>query len=465
MSSDSTSQHNVLSHGEALLEHPPRARAPKAGDARSDADSIINPADARRNFILIILNGVLTVGAIALFDPQTVIPAFVVNLTDSQALVGLILPLNYVGWVWPQIFVANWVAPKPKRLFVYRIGSVFRIAALVVLAAMMWAFRSNIPWWFVYCVFALLFAHWSSTGFSAVGWYDVLGKTVYSSRRPALFAWRRTLMGLLSLFAGGVVVSWALSPSSGLTFPTNFTVLLVLMIIISTVGVVAYCIVREPADHQVGQRLPWRHYFLQGPALLRHNRNYRNLILGFSAYVLTVMISPFLVPFLKIELGVQDSIVGVLTACAVGGDLVANIVWGRLGTRYGNRAVLVNASRVAMLLPVAGIAAVAMPASTLFLVDTRIILVALALIGAKAAGSGIAVGQINYLLDIAPRGTRPMYIGFMNAFSTVFWFMAASAGTIIEGIGYLPVFFAAGLFSVLSALIFLRLDDFAPTSS
>ena len=465
--SDTDSRCSPAPQARAVLEEIEYDTKPAArkGDARSDADSIIDPRHAKRNFFLIIMNGVLTVGAIALFDPQTVIPSLVTDLTHSQALVGLILPLNSIGWIWPQLFVANWLAPKPKRLFVYRIGSVFRIGLLVVLAALMWAYRADIPSWFVYCLLGILLAHWTSIGFTAVGWYDVLGKTVYSNRRPALFAWRRTGMGLLSLFAGGVVVSWALSTESGLAFPTNYLFLLLLSAAISAVGVTAYCLVHEPADRDVPpKRMPWKDYFRAGPQLLKHNRNYRFLIFGGSASVLSVMIAPFLVPYLKMEVGIADSTVGFLTAAAVGGDLVANLVWGRIGTRRGNRAVLVNAARVLVLLPVAGTAAVLLPEISVFAVDVRVALVALALIGARAAGSGLAVGQINYLLDIAPRSTRPMYIGFMNAFSAVFWFMVISAGTILEAVGYLPVFIAAGLFSLLCAVFYLQLDDFSPTS-
>jgi MFS family permease len=436
--------------------------AGQSADQRVDADAIINPEHARRNFFLIVMNGFLTVGAIALFDPSTVIPALITHLGGSAMLVGMIAALNNIGWVLPQVFVANWVEPKPKKLFVYRWGAIPRIGSLMVLVALMWHYRNSVPPWFVYCVLGLLFLHWLSTGFQSVGWYDVLGKTVYSARRPMLFAYRRTGMGIFALVSG-LVVMWTLGEKSGLAFPTNYAFLLVLMIIFMTIGIFSYCIVKEPADSDIPhERKPLIQFLKRGPRFLREDRNYRLLILGQLSFILSIMVAPFLVPYLMKEAAMDASVIGILMALAVSGELVANLIWGRIGSRKGNRAVLVAASRLIVALPLSAIVAILLPKVVLFGVDVRIALVAVGLIVSRAAGSGIGIGQINYLLDIAPRAIRPSYISFMNTFCMVFWLIPVAAGSIIDRTGYLAVFGAAMAFSLVCSTIYMRLESFTP---
>jgi hypothetical protein len=113
-------------------------------------------------------------------------------------------------------------------------------------------------------------------------------------------------------------------------------------------------------------------------------------------------------------------------------------------------------------LPLSAIIAILMPSMVLFGVDVRIALVAIGLIASRAAGSGIGIGQINYLLDIAPRAIRPSYISFMNSFCMVFWLIPVAAGRIIDSTGYLAVFGAAVAFSLVCSTIYMRLESFAP---
>jgi MFS family permease len=192
---------------------------------------------------------------------------------------------------------------------------------------------------------------------------------------------------------------------------------------------------------------------------MRHDHNYRNLFLGQVTFALAVMMAPFLVPFLIKEVRVDDSIIGVLLVLAAGTDLLVNIYWGHLGSRQGNRAVLIVASRIAAFAPIASLAVLFVPGAVVLGVDVRIAIVALALVTCRVAGSGIGVGRMNYLLDIAPQGMRASYIGFMNTFSVFSMLVPLIAGNVIDAVGYLPVFVPAAAFGIVSIAIIVRLDD------
>lgn len=440
----------------ATCSVPPRQTD---GGASVSPDDIIDPRQERRNFRLIVVNGIMTGGPSALFEPNTVIAAFIIHMNGSQALVGLVSGLVMLGWVWPQLFVANWIEPKPKKLFAYRISTFIRLGSLSTLALVMWLYRAQLPSWFIYAMVGLLFIYWSGGGFSAVAWYDVLSKTVYSTKRPVLFAWRQTGAGVVAL-AAGIVIAWALGTRSGMAFPVNYLFLLVLMTLLMAVGILAFNLVREPHDHHtVKNRRPWGQYIRLGPQIMRHDHNYRRLFLGQVTFALAVMMAPFLVPLLIREHHVDDSMIGVLLMLAAGADLFVNIYWGHLGSRRGNRAVLVVGSKVAAFAPLAALGALFVPRMIVLGADVRIAIVGIALVMCRVAGSGIGVGRMNYLLDIAPRGMRASYVGFMNTFSVVPVLVPLIAGNLIDAVGYLPVFGLAALFGILSVTVMLRLDD------
>jgi hypothetical protein len=198
---------------------------------------------------------------------------------------------------------------------------------------------------------------------------------------------------------------------------------------------------------------------------MREDHNYRRLFWGQITFALAVMSTPFLVPFLIKDLQVDDSVIGMLMIVAASADLLINVYWGQLGTRKGNRAVLVLGSKLAAYSPLLALGAVVMPKMAVLGIDIRIILVALSLVMSRIAGSGLGVGRMNYLLDVAPLGMRPSYMGFMNTFSAVSMVIPMTAGSIIQMIGYVPVFALAVVFGIVCIRVTMRLDDVKFTSS
>jgi MFS family permease len=298
-----------------------------------------------------------------------------------------------------------------------------------------------------------------------VAWYEVLSKTVHSYKRPVLFAWRQTGAGIIALLAGGII-TWALSPKSGMAFPLNYLFLLILMTALIAIGILCFNFVVEPVDTAViKRRRPLGEYFRLGPQIMREDHNYRRLFWGQITFALAVMSTPFLVPFLIKDLQVDDSVIGMLMIVAASADLLINVYWGQLGTREGNRAVLVLGSKLAAYSPLLALGAVLMPKMAVLGIDMRIILVALSLVMSRIAGSGLGVGRMNYLLDVAPLGMRPSYMGFMNTFSAVSMVIPMTAGSIIQMIGYVPVFALAVVFGIVCIRVTMQLEDVKFTSS
>lgn len=63
----------------------------------------------RRNFSLGVLNGAFFNLFSALLDPSLVLSWFVSQLTTSNFLIGLIMPIQNGGWFLPQLVVSGYL--------------------------------------------------------------------------------------------------------------------------------------------------------------------------------------------------------------------------------------------------------------------------------------------------------------------------------------------------------------------
>jgi len=413
----------------------------------------------RRNFWLVAGNGILSTGAFALFDPVLVLTAFIVQTDGSPLLIGLAGAVAPLGFSWPQLFVANIIQPKPRKLYVYRWGVLGRMASFALLGIMMWTMRAGLPWWFPHAMLGLMFIHWSFTGMSGVAWIDIIGKTILPRERPTVFAWRQS-GGQAMALASGFVISWVLSSRSGLVFPVNYLFLLSLMTVILFIGLAMFAVVDEPVDpNAVGERRPWGEYFRTGPRIVRTDANYRRLLASFLAFAVAAAGTPFLVPFLIQRMGMTDAVVGPLMVTTAVATVAMTMFYGWLGKRSGNRAVVVLATRLVAFSPAMAVGAAMLPETRLGGVDVRFVLIALSLVFARVAGHAMAVGRNNYLLDIAPPDQRPTYTSFWQAFAFITTFVPIMAGAVVAGLGYTTVFALCTAFGIASFLISLKLIE------
>ncbi len=415
--------------------------------------------EARRNFQLTVWNGILSVGAFALFDATLVVAAFIVQTGGSDILVGLAGTVAPLGFSWPQLFVANMIQARPRKLFVYQWGALFRIGTLLVLAGLMWVYRGGVPAWFPYVLVGLLFAHWSFTGITAVPWFEVVSKIIAPRDRPVVFAWRHSGGQLLAL-GGGFVVTWALSRQSGLEFPVNYMFLLLLMTLLLAVALAMFAIVREPYDPEsVGERRPWGEYFRVGPRILRRDGNYRRLLIGNLGFATSLAATPFLVPFLIRRIGMDASVVGPLMVVTSLVTVLMTIYYGWLGRTKGNRAVVVLAGRLGAFSPALALCAGLAPEIRLAGFDVRFLLIVVALVFSRVAMFAMSVGRNNYLLDIAPPAERPTYVGFWMTAALVTTVLPMLAGVVADTLGYLPVFAACVAGGAVALVTFNRLAE------
>ena len=114
---------------------------------------------------------------------------------------------------------------------------------------------------------------------------------------------------------------------------------------------------------------------------------------------------PFYVPYALLRLGVPDETIGLFISVAALSGVISNVLWGYVGEKYGVRWVLTFTSAMACTAPLMAISVQYLPITW----QAQCYFLTFALNGASM--SGMMVGFMSYMLNIAPPRIRSTYLG------------------------------------------------------
>jgi MFS family permease len=368
------------------------------------------PGDAqrhlRRNLGLTIGEIVCFSIGIACFDSGTVLASFVATLTASTILLGLLSTVFQVSVGLPQLAAARFLAHRPRKLPFVVGASLCRNTPLYILAAATW-FRPPAPvllavFFVCYALFAL------GMGMESVAWLDIFAKIAPQERRGQIFAIGRTLGNLCS-FGAGFLVARILAAEG--QFPRNYALLFLVTALLMTAAMTVFALVREPIERSapaqgaVPQGVPDdRAVIVQGRRIWRQDGVFRRYVIARIAYVAHLVAVPFYLLFAREAVGIDDATIGVFVSASMVGQLGANLVWGWISARFGNRRVVQGALLIAALLPLYVLLTPALPRGAFLLVY----------VASGAVLAGEMIGWMNLLLEIAPAPRRPLYISLQG---------------------------------------------------
>jgi MFS family permease len=151
--------------------------------------------------------------------------------------------------------------------------------------------------------------------------------------------------------------------------------------------------------------------------------------------------------------------VGLFLSIWVGSGVLSNSVWGFLLDRSGNRIVLILTSVLTVIPPVAVIVVdhVRRGAVTPDWLPFAVISSTFLINGLVRSGRIIA--GTTYLLEFAPEGKRPLYVGFMNSFTSPFMLSPLLAGLILQLFGTQVLFAICAVFALASVALTFGLHE------
>ncbi|MBI3360672.1 MAG: MFS transporter [Chloroflexi bacterium] len=395
---------------------------------------------ARRNFYLGVANGAAFQLADTLSDSTLVMVAFVAHLAVSPILIGLVVPLRNAGWYLPQLWVSGLVQNWRRKLPLYGRMAVLRAALWITLVSSVFWLTDRL--WLLVVVFVCFAATELLAGVSGLSFLSIVGKVIPPRERGDFFAWRLTLGGLLGI-GGGLLVKAVLDAHSPFAFPQNFGLLFGLTAICALIGMLAFVVVDEPDDEHLVPGASLRDQIRRARAVLASDENYRRFVRMRSALMIASAATPFFAVFAGQTFGVSSGAIGLYLATYTAAGLAANLGIARVSRRLGNRRTMALAG-LAGLVMVSIVLAVAFFAAPLGLSTGMIgaaLVVVFAFSGMREAGIGVAAQSL--LLDLAPPGERPLYVGFTHSLLGVIILLTAASGFIVSAVGYVMLFVIA----------------------
>jgi MFS family permease len=399
----------------------------------------------RRNFAAFMGDYIGFALALTFAGTTTVLPDFVSRLTDSKVLVGLLSSLTTGSWLLPQLVFANLLTNKRRKKPYVMLGAAIGRPLYLFYAAALLLGLHRRPALALLAFYAVQVLFFSTDALASVGWFDMLSKAVPERRRGRLIGSAQLISGILAIGAGALIA--ALLGSDGLPFPQNYAAILALAGVCLLLSMTSLGLVVEPDEPVEEQQTAWRDYVPHLLNTLRQDRVFARLIVVRLLAGFESLASSFYILFATRELGLPSQTVGVFAIAQTAGRIIASVGLGALTERAGSHRVIQVATSIGLTAPLVGLAllltgAQAGPTTTLVYAWV------FAVIGIVINSS--MLGYYNYVLELAPAGQRPTYIGLLNTISGVLIVLPTAGGWLLRITSYDVLFALTAVVLVLA---------------
>lgn len=389
------------------------------------------PAETRRNYILLVAEGILFTVGLVFFDPNTVLPLLMERLTGSAVLVGLLGSVQPFAKGIIPILSGNHISSMThKKHFLVGAMSTGRLPLWVLGFALLWLPESPaFVWAAIILLVQILF--WFGDAAGDPAWMDMVGKSVPDNRRGKFFATRQIVGGLLSIAAGALVA--AILDLDSLSFPTNYGVVVTIGALIYLGNVSTFTLMVEHPS-ETSERHPLTELIGKLPAYLKANHAFAKTLVVLILFNMARLSLPFYIVFSRQAFGFGESALALFIPLQMIGRVVGTSVWGVLGDRYGHQRAIRVASFTCVLPSIIVLLAGLYTTQTLALAAFGLLFF---ILGAYLEGWP---SFMNYMLESVAERERPMYAGLMGIGFLPSILAPVLGGVIIQQFGFPPLF-------------------------
>ncbi len=312
---------------------------------QSDVSDSSGTVDLRRNIPIFLVDAVGWNLGQSFLSPQTILPLFIALLSKSNLLIGLIVAVQSVGQLVPQLFAANFAEHLPrKRGYVVAVGVLLERAPYLVLAlALVWLRAPAL-------LLALFFAAWAianfGTGINTPPFWALYAKGMPAERRGRVSG-IGTSVGTLLAVGGAFLATFILDRIAGLA---AFTWIFAIGFVILLVSVIPLGFLDEPMEETPETRRHLGSYLRDILAILDSNRAFARYVVVQSTIQLAAAAIPFITSYAVLRLGATEGNVGLFTAILMAATAAGSLLLGWIADSRGYRRVLVVGSALALLL-------------------------------------------------------------------------------------------------------------------
>lgn len=358
-----------------------------------------------RNFFLHLFAALGNKLADELSSARLVLPWLMGIIGAPVWMVGLLVPIREAGALLPQIFVAGFIRPMPRRKWVWVAGAVLQAGCAFVLALLALFGAGTTGGALVLGALVLLSL---ARGVSSIATKDVMGKTIAKRRRGTLMGYSGSVAGAVTLAAGGVLMLFGDRPG-------NWA--LAALLAIAALGWLlnALCVARikEEAGAVDGGQNAWTS-IKYGLSLLKNDRAFLHFNVSRALLLSSALALPYLALLGQQQSGTDLGNLGLLVVVSGLAALVASPVWGKLADRSSRRVMCYAATGTALGCAL-GASLVWLPGEWANSVVPYALIYALLVI----VHHGVRLGRKTYLVDIATQDDRALYVALSNTLTGI----------------------------------------------
>jgi len=412
------------------------------------------PPHYRRNFAALLGDYVAFGLGAAFAAGTTVVPDYIARLTDSPIVVGLVRTIADGAWLLPQLFFANLLVNKRrKKPYVIWSGLIGRPTWLLYAAALFLGL-ARFPAVAIVLLFSLYLVFLGFDSLAAVAWFDILAKAIPEARRGRLVGLAQLIQGVLAIGVGAIVA--ALLSDRGPPFPFNYAIIFGLAGCFYLLSLAAFSPIIEPAEAVAEARPAWREYLPQLLRLLRKDRTFRRLVAVRLLSGFDMLAWTFYILFATRQVGLPPITVGLFVSVQTAGGIAGSLLLGLISDRVGSHRVIQVATAVSVTAPLVGLglALSGIGSGTLAAILCGYTFFVLGLVG-----SSFMLGHLNYVLDLAPAGQRPIYVGLLNTLGGAIVVLPPLGGLLLQYTSYPVLFALTAAFVLLGHILSWRLPS------
>ena len=385
--------------------------------------------DRKRNYILLFLDPVLFVNAMAFISINAVIPNFLNDLGASIFQISLASALVSIGAFMTQPIFAQMAMGLPVKTIVF--SRLLFIQRFLLLA---YALCIPVLSAYDYGITVVLFLIFWGIFNAFVGCYSpfymsILAKVIPGNQRGRLQGFGGAAGNILAIgvaFLTGILLKYVV-------FPYNYTWIFGIGAFLLILDAGIFALVREESETTQKKSINYFRYIREIPHALKEQKGYAASVLGNSFLTISNVALSFysLAAIRNFEAGPEQ--IALFTGIGVMVSILGSSVFGMIGDRLGHRYVLMSTALFSMLAAVV----------ILCIHSLSAVYTAFALSSLSISGYNISSGM--NVIAYAPEGQIPLYVS-MNMMITL---IASSlvtllAGAVIDALSFAPLFAFTG---------------------
>lgn len=388
------------------------------------------------NFIVNTLDGTSYWFGMSFISATIILPLYVSHFSNNPLLIGLIPFLASAGFLVPQIFIANIVERAPvKKFFPVNIGLFTQRLPMMLMAPAAYFLATSQPGLALTSFFVLYTWHTFGSGFTVVGWQDMIAKIIPVERRGRFFG-ITNFIGNGAGILGAVAVPFILNK---FTFPLGYVISFAVAATLIFLSWFFLSLTREPAVQNSKAPISQLNYMRSLPAVLRKDRNFRMYLLAQIVFSLSGMATGFLAVYAVHTWNMPDAQASGFTIAMQIGLALSNLFFGFLADRKGHKLSL----EISLIFSFASLILAILAPSPWWFFPIFFL--------RGAVNAGTFISSISIVYEFTDAENRATYIGLSNTIPGIAGSIAPLVGGWLAGlVSYQAMFILSAITGLIS---------------